>query len=183
MESRKLKALSGAVVAVTLISVGIFLALRAPRSRFRVRPRDNEALTKLFQEDQADRTPDNIDWSVVGPRDEAREARAKELYFGNMLGTASDYYHIAMILQHANSPDDYMLAHELCVAAIIKGSEDAKWLAAASEDRFLMSLDRPQRFGTQYQSKGPSEDFRLYKMEPGVTDAVRGIMNVPRPRD
>src|SRR5262245_14914618 len=114
--------------------------------------RDNEELIRLYQEDQSDRTPPagkSIDWSAVAPRDSTRLARVKELYTQNKLQTGSDYYHAAMILQHAEAPEDYLLAHELCVAAISKGNSEAKWLAAASEDRFLMSIDRPQRFGAQ----------------------------------
>lgn len=73
-------------------------------------PRDNQELTRLHDEDQADRTP----------------------------------------------PDDFLLAHEFCVIAIIKGKNDreARWLAASSEDRFLMNIQRPQRFGTQFRSAG-----------------------------
>ena len=60
-----------------------------------------------------------------------------------------------MVLQHASRPEDYLLAHEFCVVALAKGEKSARWLAAATEDRFLMNLKRPQRFGTQYFSSGP----------------------------
>ncbi len=144
---------------------------------------DNQELARLYDQDQSDRAAEEkTDWTVVAPRDKAREARAKELYSNDMLHTGADYYHVAMILQHAPTPEDYLLAHELCVVAITKGNEDAKWLAAASEDRFLMTLGRPQRFGTQYRADDPNGDFRLYKMEPGVTDAVRKAMDVPSPK-
>jgi hypothetical protein len=83
-----------------------------------------------------------------------------------------------MILQHGSTPEDYLLAHEFCVVAIIKGKNDqaARWLAAASEDRFLMSLDRPQRFATQYRSinGGP---VHLYELDPSVTDELRRLMD------
>src|SRR5687767_4865939 len=55
--------------------------------------KDNEELTRLYQEDQSDRTPKDgkpIDWKVVGPRDRAREARVKELYVNNQLHTGAD---------------------------------------------------------------------------------------------
>jgi hypothetical protein len=58
-------------------------------------------------------------------------------------------------------PDDYLLAHELCVVAIGKGEKRARWLAAASEDRFLMALKRPQRFATQYHLATPSTPARV----------------------
>ena len=111
--------------------------------------RDSEELARLYEEDQSDRKAGlQIDWEVVGPRDKMREARVKELYTRGQLRTGKDYHRAAMVLQHAQTPEDYLLAHEPCVIAIFKGV-DARWLAAASEDRFLRSIGRPQRFGTQ----------------------------------
>src|SRR6266508_3877901 len=78
-----------------------------------------------------------------------------------------------MVELTADAPEDYLLAHELCVVAISKGNTEARWLAAASEDRFLMSIDRPQRFGTQFRSDGVNTHFKLYKMDSGVTDELR----------
>ncbi|MEK6407374.1 MAG: hypothetical protein AABN34_10450 [Acidobacteriota bacterium] len=143
--------------------------------------KDKEELARLFREDQADRTSKDgkpIDWKAVDARDKTREKRVKELYANNQLRTGADYYHVAMVLQHASAPEDYLLAHELCVVAISKGDERAKWLAAASEDRFLMELGRPQRFATQFRSVGNSP-MRLYQTDQGVTDGLRMALNVP----
>ena len=143
---------------------------------------DNPELARLMAEDQADRTPDDpklIDWKIVGPRDAARLKRVKELYAQNKLKTGADYYHAAMILQHSDAADDFLLAHELCVAAISKGDARAKWLAAASEDRFLMNIGRPQRFATQFRCDGPNCEFHLYKVDETVTDELRKAFDVP----
>ena len=143
---------------------------------------DNEELARLYKEDQADRKPKSaklIDWAVVGPRDKKRLERVHEIYLANGLSTGADYYHLAMVLQHSQAPGDFMLCHELCVVAIGKGYEQAKWLAAASEDRFLMNIGRPQRFGTQYRTEKPTDPFTLYKMEEGVTDELRRAYNAP----
>lgn len=142
---------------------------------------DNPELVLLYHDDQSDRqTPAGkaIDWTIVGPRDKARQARVKELYETDQLLTGDDYYHAAMVLQHGEAPEDFLLCHELCVAAIIKGNKDARWLAAASEDRFLMNINRPQRFGTQFQSIG-NAPMTLYKTADGVTDALRKPFGVP----
>lgn len=144
--------------------------------------RDNAELARLMDEDQADRMPPagkSIDWKVVSPRDALRLKRVKELYTKNQLQTGGDYYHAAMILQHGDVVEDYLLSHELCVAAIGQGDTRAKWLAAASEDRFLITIGRPQRFGTQYKADGTNQRYRLYNVEPGVTDDLRRIMMVP----
>ena len=46
---------------------------------------------------------------------------------------------------------------------------------AASEDRYLMNIGRPQRFGTQVRSvdNGPIE---LYPVDPSVSDGLRRAM-------
>ncbi|MBD0372494.1 MAG: hypothetical protein ICV60_16745 [Pyrinomonadaceae bacterium] len=144
--------------------------------------KDNQELARLYREDQADRTPPEgkaIDWSVVSQRDRARLARVKELYTQNRLQTANDYYNAAMILQHGDVPEDFLLAHEFCVVAISKGKVDARWLAVASEDRFLMNIGRPQRFGTQYRAVPVTAPYRLYTVDSGVTDELRRAMDAP----
>lgn len=112
-------------------------------------------------------------------RDRARLARTKELYIQNRLQTGTDFFNAALILQHGDLPEDFLLAHELCVVAIMKGKSQAKWLAAASEDRFLMNIGRPQRFGTQYRSDPINAPMKLYPVDPTVTDELRRALNVP----
>ena len=73
-----------------------------------------------------------------------------------------------MILQHGRDIDDYLLAHEFCVVALSKGERRANWLSGATEDRFLMSVGRPQRFATQF--KAEKGVYKLYETDPHVTD-------------
>jgi hypothetical protein len=152
-------------------------AQSAPKSA----TKDNPELRRLVDEDQADRTPTAgkpLDWKLVGPRDEARLRRVKELYLQNKLQTGGDYSNAALILQHGPDAEDYLLAHELCIVAISKG-DGAESLAAASEDRFLINIGRSQRFGTEYKSAGPNQPYRLYTIDSGVTDQLRKMMGVP----
>ena len=142
---------------------------------------DNQELARLMDEDQADRTPPKgmeIDWKNVAPRDAARLKRVKELYAQNQLHTGNDFFNAALILQHGNTPEDYLLAHELAVVAISK-KPGLNSLAAVTEDRFLMTIGRPQRFATQYRTEGPNQPYRLYKVDPAVTDELRRLMMVP----
>jgi hypothetical protein len=143
---------------------------------------DNPELARMYTEDQSDRKDaDKIGWEKISARDATRLARAKELYQGDALKTGADYYHTAMLLQHSHESSDYLLAHELCILAIAKGEERAKWLAAATEDRFLMDIGRPQRFGTQYRPEPPGSEgpIRLYKVDEGVTDTLRREFKAP----
>lgn len=167
--------LSGAVLVVSGAAL--------PRAASPQQPsmaQENEELRGMFLEDQADRAVSDerqIDWAVVGPRDRLRLGRVKSMFSENLLKTASDYYHAAMILQHGDAPGDFLLAHEFCVAAMVKGRNDRNvtWLAAASEDRFLMSIKRPQRFGTQFRSYG-DRPMELYEVDAAVTDELRLVM-------
>lgn len=144
-------------------------------------PSDNAELTRMFQEDLDDRKPGlhGIDWSVVKPRDDARLKRTRELYGAGALRTGADWLHAALILQHSGEPDDYLLAHEMCVAALAEGEKGARWLVAATEDRFLMGIGRKQRFGTQYEAADEPGKFRLAPTDPQVTDELRAALGTP----
>ena len=134
----------------------------------------------MFEEDQEDRKAGpNIDWSVVKPRDDTRLARVRQLYAAGSLATGPDWLHAALILQHSDEVDDFLLAHEMCVAALAEGEKGARWLVAATEDRFLMGIGRKQRFGTQYEPGDKPGTFRLAATDPQVTDELRGAVGAP----
>jgi hypothetical protein len=145
--------------------------------------KDNAELQRLYEEDQAERQPayagKAVDVLTLSRRDDGRERRVKALYAAGLLNTGADYYHAAMILQHAMTPDDFLLCHDLSVVAIAKGEPKGKWLAAASMDRFLVSVGRPQRFGTQYGATRPGFPIRMSPVDSGVTDRLRSELGVP----
>ena len=143
---------------------------------------DNPELARMYAEDQSDRRDaEKIGWEKISERDAVRLARAKAIYRADGLKTGGDYFHTAMILQHSHESGDYLLGHELCIVAIGKGEERAKWLAAATEDRYLMDIGRPQRFGTQYRPEPPGSDgpIRLYRVDDAVTDGLRREFKAP----
>lgn len=162
------------------VSVVVGVALCVSHRADAKRVKDNPELAELHKQDQADREGEfgDIDWSVVGPRDEARQRRVRELLDADAVHTANDYYHAAMVYQHANGAEGVQLAHELAMIAAVLGNKDAPWLAAASYDRFLVRLGRPQRFGTQYSAK-TGEPIRLDPIDTGVTDAMRAALDCP----
>lgn len=54
---------------------------------------DSPELRALYEQDQADRSGDSIDWAVVSPRDSSRRERVLELLGSNQLRTSEDYRH------------------------------------------------------------------------------------------
>ncbi len=180
LQAWRIRFLSGVLIILLTGTIFHSIASTISQKPTSVVQKDNEELTRLFTQDQSDRRPPDgktIDWKIVTPRDRYRIERVKELYQADSLHTGKDYFHAAMILQHASTPDDYLLAHELAVVAISLREEGAKWLAAATEDRFLMNIGRPQRFGTQYIANN-NQPLHLYQVSPGVTDGLRRALNV-----
>jgi hypothetical protein len=69
-------------------------------------------------------------------------------------------------------------AHHLAVIAISKGY-DARWISAATLDRYLQATGKKQIYGTQSRSNEVGEYVRE-PVEPGiVSDAERTELKVP----
>lgn len=138
----------------------------------------NQEMAAIFAADQADRQG-NIDWSVVGPRDEARRSKVRALLDAGQLRAADDYYGAAFVFQHGDSADDCLLAHVLAMAAMTLGRNDASWIATATLDRYLQRIDRPQVFGTQYAGMAGSPMTQGKYDTELIPDALRLLLRVP----
>lgn len=146
----------------------------------------SDELAALYRADQADRSPGPgapRDFFVgLEARDAARQRRVMELYGAGQLRTGPDFFHAAMVLQHGPGAEASLLAHELAMAALALGEPRARGLAAASLDRFLVRVGRPQRFGTQSRFEAGAQRFVLDSVAAGeaaVTDVVRAALAVP----
>ncbi|MCB2231808.1 hypothetical protein KQH82_13900 [bacterium] len=113
---------------------------------------DNAELALMYQQDQADRMADEIDWDSVHVRDEGRQSRVRQLMVSDSLVTADDYFHAAMIMQHGGDSTAFRAAYDLAARAVEIDSthEVASWLYAAAWDRYLLSTGQRQWYGTQY---------------------------------
>ena len=111
---------------------------------------DNPALTEMFTVDQKAREGDPIDWAKLTKDDEQRRNDLRQMLSTGGVRTGNDYYHAALIFQHGQNPDDYLMAHVLAMDAVAQGSKEARWLSAATLDRYLLSIWQPQVFGTQF---------------------------------
>lgn len=104
--------------------------------------------------------------------------RTSELLEKGALNAGVDYYYAAFIFQHSSKPEDFLKAHHLAVISISKGY-DARWISAATLDRFLQAVGRQQIYGTQYRANEVGKYVRQ-PVELGiVNDAERAQLNVP----
>lgn len=142
-------------------------------------------LKKMYDQDQSERekaqnNPLKGDWSEISKHDAQHRERVLALLKADKIVSADDYYYAAMIMQHGDKPDDYVLAHLFACAAAQRGNKDAIWLSAASFDRLMVSMDKPQYFSTQFHArKGESYVVQKPKNTTLLTDVVRKAFNVP----
>lgn len=93
--------------------------------------------------------------------DRERRVRVHQLLDAGSVKTGQDYWFAALIFQHGEKPEDYLLAHALALTAAYKGNRNGRWLAAASLDRYLLSISRKQTYGTQFIGKAGHGAGRL----------------------
>ncbi len=140
-------------------------------------------IESLYISDIEDRN--NINWDdkdeieKLRQRDKERKQKAKELIDNGSLVSGLDYHHASLILQHGETTEDYKLAHELAEKAVELGDETAKWLFAATFDRWLLSENKPQKYGTQFKQDKNGEWEIAQPIDPSVTDDERVKYNVP----
>jgi hypothetical protein len=144
-------------------------------------PATNPELKRLKDEDQADRRfktpPTEAEWQAISARDRARRAKAREFLDNGGVVTADDYDHAALIFQHGERPEDYELAHELALIAGSLGKFGS--LVALAEDRFLQSIGRKQRFGSQFARDGGAGEPPEEGTPTAVTDGLRMDLFAP----
>jgi len=144
-------------------------------------PNVNARLLRLVVQDQWDRGNDMFSGKDVKPpanlnipaRDAERQAEVRQIITEGGVNTGQEYFYAALIFQHSSTPENLMFAHVLAVTAVVKGNADAKWMAAATFDRYLWSIKQPQVFGTQLK---PGADDK-WTMEPydrsTISDSIR----------
>lgn len=139
----------------------------------------------LYEEDISERN--NINWDYASPtqiadlrrKDRKRREKALSLLNEGKIKSAQDYHHVALIFQHGESTIDYKMAHEFAKKALELGDESAKWLFAATLDRYLISMGKPQKYGTQFKLNNKREWELGEPIDPTVTDKERVKYNVP----
>ena len=135
-------------------------------------------LRELFADDQAARQTNPIDWDALLVADAQRRREVLSHLVAGQIGRGESLYHAAFIFQHGACPEHFQLAHQLAEAALAAGFEQARWIYAATLDRYLLSIGQPQKYGTQFLV-GANGQWVLRPYDPTTTDEERRRYNVP----
>lgn len=136
-----------------VIACGVVgVAAQMPTAKTQNPSKVSDAIHQLFVEDGEDVTNGISKFSEeqLNARGNARRVKVKALLAAGELKTGEDFHEAAFIFQHADNTDNCLFAHILAMEAVLKGSDEAKWIEAATLDRYLQSIGQPQVFGTQY---------------------------------
>lgn len=145
-------------------------------------------MAEIFASDQAARSggPRAINWDTVAREDRKRRVETLKLLKAGRLSTPADFVGAAFLFQHGDCPAAYELANRLAGQAIAAGERPggtvhstARWIYAATYDRWQRSLGKPQKYGTQYVSQGEGCNYRFEPYDPATTDAERAEYGIP----
>ena len=141
----------------------------------------NSELQTLFRADQDERTNHpqvgTSEYSALRERDAERRKRLQMIIESEELTEAEDYYIAAWLLNHGEIVAEIWQAHTLAKKAAELGLRRARWLAAATFDRWLMYQGKPQKYGTQIVPDGKRQ--RVWDVDPTTSDAERAEWDVP----
>lgn len=127
----------------------------------------------MLPKDQADKLP-SYDWEKDVPkRDEGRREQARTL-LAKPGHSGEDYYYAAFLFQHGQEADDYLFAHILATEAVALGYGRAKWISAATLDRYLQQIGQKQVFGTQYVGENYAY-YLQHQHDPDVGDKFKAL--------
>ncbi|HEX4810927.1 MAG TPA: hypothetical protein VH325_18460 [Bryobacteraceae bacterium] len=158
------------VAVLSLGSIGLSAQSTAPTTA---------AVSRVHQleiEDQSEH-PGNISAAEYYRHGDARRAEVRRLLEEGKITSGEDFSDAALIFQHGQTPEEFLFAHVLAVEALIRRGSADKWLAAATLDRYLQAVNRPQVFGTQY----PGDKAAGNTPKPQVDPRVMNIQRTQQP--
>jgi hypothetical protein len=141
----------------------------------------NTELSSLYEADRQERVnqprANSREYRAMRARDLKRRQHVMEWVASGQLHDAEDFYHAAWIMNHGDTASDARQAHLLALRSSEMGWRPARWLAAASFDRWQMYQGKPQKYGTNYLFDGQRD--RLWDVDPSTTDVERAAWDVP----
>jgi hypothetical protein len=143
----------------------------------------NAEMRQIFDDDQRARQDftklSNEQWAAVSSDDAVRRRRTHALVMDGKLHSSDDFREAAFLFQHGDTADDYLFAHTLAMIAVAKGDEGALWIATATLDRYLQSINRKQIYGTQFKSAPQNTMTQEPYDQSLIPDLIREELGVP----
>jgi len=139
-------------------------------------------LKELYESDQKDQNDESWNEGTGAEfdrRQKERRDRVMEIIEAGMLAELADWDCAAMLLQHGNSADDYLLAHVLSMTCGIEDRPGGRFMCAATLDRFLQTVGRPQIFTTQSSVPDPSVYAPMEPFDDSMNQALRALFALP----
>ena len=133
---------------------------------------DQHAREKVMQSETQD-------WSTIEADDAQRRSQTRELLKEGQLHTGRDFRLAAFVFQHGTRPDDYLLAHTLAIVALTQGDVEARWIAAATLDRYVHAAGKPQIFGTGFDIRDGTVAHEGPFNGDLISDDLRRALGVP----
>jgi hypothetical protein len=131
----------------------------------------------MFSDQAVRRAPWDVDPQQVNEEDTLRRIEVLDHIKNGEIQSGRNLVYGAFIFQHGDCPDHYQFANRLAQIALDAGYPDARWIYAATLDRYLMSLGELQKYGTQYT--WIEGEVKRYPTDPSTTDLERAKYNVP----
>jgi hypothetical protein len=141
-------------------------------------------MRQLAQEDQDSRSGKTI----TRTDDERRKIVLEFIGKGELKGP-EDKFDAALVLQHtgmdfcdkrlvSKSADNYLIAHYLFVSAYEGGIKEARYLIAASLDRYLSMTEGYQKYGTNREFNQETGKEELVPIDRNTPDSERAKYGV-----
>jgi hypothetical protein len=140
----------------------------------------SEELARMYAEDHQDQSEWNDDSrsDYFSRRQTVRAQRANQIVAAGQLDSLEDWQNACWLLQHGDGADDFLLAHVLSVPPGVKGLPFAGFASAATLDRFLQNIERPQIFLTQSGSGDPAVFDPLPPFDDSLPESIRKAYNL-----
>ncbi|MDO6391508.1 hypothetical protein Q4E40_15320 [Pontibacter sp. BT731] len=117
----------------------------------------SDMLAYAYETDQADRMTIGAYLGLfennMAKRDSIRLAQVRQLYQDNQISLPKDKFYAAFVFHHSKKSAFFEIAQKLAgeAAAVSELKDDyvVQWLARATYDRWMVSLGKPEKYGTQ----------------------------------
>ena len=143
---------------VAVCASGVIIGLLRPLEPAVLHSGDaSDKLAYAYKTDQADRMTVRAYLGLLNDsmakRDSIRLEQVSLLYKESQISKPIDKFHAAFIFHHSKKSSFYEIAQKLAgeAAAVseLKDNYTVQWLAKATYDRWMVSLGKPQKYGTQ----------------------------------